>query len=179
MDTSGSLKSPWVTQRSYLHCRDCDKEISVTAGTIFERTRIPPVQVLSLSCVTTSSPVQLFSQMPGAATTTSRNTVTRTSRRTFPVAEIRLMLSCPASTELRLCSNAGCLAPTRAQPLVSILITNEYTFRFNRRTSRSRGLLFYRLMQQSTASRPISYRQIVNEKSTICSDDLHYPRKLS
>jgi transposase-like protein len=29
---------------------------------------------------------------------------------------------------------------------------DEYTFRFNRRTSRSRGLLFYRLMQQAQES---------------------------
>ncbi len=39
---------------------------------------------------------------------------------------------------------------------------DEYTFRFNRRTSRSRGLLFYRLMQQAAASAPTSYRKIVN-----------------
>ena len=36
-----SLKQPWITERGYLHCRDCGKDISVTAGTIFERTRIP------------------------------------------------------------------------------------------------------------------------------------------
>ena len=39
---------------------------------------------------------------------------------------------------------------------------DEYTFRFNRRTSRSRGLLFYRLMQQAVLTIPVSYRQIVN-----------------
>ena len=30
---------PWVTSRGYLHCRQCGSEISVTAGTVFERTR--------------------------------------------------------------------------------------------------------------------------------------------
>ena len=44
---------------------------------------------------------------------------------------------------------------------------DEYTFRFNRRTSRSRGLLFYRLLQQSVASRPISYRDIIDGKHNI------------
>lgn len=39
---------------------------------------------------------------------------------------------------------------------------DEYTFRFNRRTSRSRGLLFYRLMQQAVVMPPVSYRQIIN-----------------
>lgn len=39
---------------------------------------------------------------------------------------------------------------------------DEYTFRFNRRTSRSRGLLFYRLMQQAAATFAVSYRQLVD-----------------
>lgn len=38
---------------------------------------------------------------------------------------------------------------------------DEYTFRFNRRASRSRGLLFYRLMQQAVATAPAPYRRIV------------------
>jgi transposase-like protein len=39
---------------------------------------------------------------------------------------------------------------------------NEYTFRFNRRKSDARGLLFYRLLQQSLESEPLTYRGIVN-----------------
>ena len=39
---------------------------------------------------------------------------------------------------------------------------DEYTFRFNRRTSRSRGLLFYRLLEQAVATEPVTYRDIVN-----------------
>ena len=31
---------------------------------------------------------------------------------------------------------------------------DEYTFRFNRRTSRSRGMLFYRLLQQAVNTDP-------------------------
>jgi transposase-like protein len=38
---------------------------------------------------------------------------------------------------------------------------DEYTFRFNRRASRSRGLLFYRLLQQAVHAAPVPYRQIV------------------
>ena len=37
----GEKAQPWITARGYLHCRQCQTEISVTAGTIFERTRIP------------------------------------------------------------------------------------------------------------------------------------------
>jgi len=37
---------------------------------------------------------------------------------------------------------------------------DEFTFRFNRRTSRSRGLLFYRLMQQAMATKPLKGRDL-------------------
>ena len=38
---------------------------------------------------------------------------------------------------------------------------DEFTFRFNRRTSQARGLLFYRLLQQGLEVAPVSYRQMV------------------
>jgi len=41
---------------------------------------------------------------------------------------------------------------------------DEYTFRFNRRTSRHRGKLFYRLVQQAIAIEPTPYQQIVAPK---------------
>jgi transposase-like protein len=39
---------------------------------------------------------------------------------------------------------------------------DEFTFRFNRRRSRSRGLLFHRLSQQAVAIEPAPYRAIIN-----------------
>jgi len=38
---------------------------------------------------------------------------------------------------------------------------DEFVFRFNRRSSRSRGKLFYRLVQQAVAAEPTPYRSIV------------------
>ncbi len=38
---------------------------------------------------------------------------------------------------------------------------NEYTFRFNRRHSRRRGMLFYRLLEQAVAAEPITYRSLI------------------
>lgn len=38
---------------------------------------------------------------------------------------------------------------------------DEFTFRFNRRTSRRRGLLFYRLLEQAVATDPLPYRDLV------------------
>lgn len=37
---------------------------------------------------------------------------------------------------------------------------DEFTFRFNRRTSRSRGMLFYRLLQQAVIVDPVPFAQI-------------------
>jgi transposase-like protein len=37
---------------------------------------------------------------------------------------------------------------------------DEYTFRFNRRTSRSRGMLFYRLLQNAVVVEPVGYKEI-------------------
>ena len=43
---------------------------------------------------------------------------------------------------------------------------DEFTFRFNRRTSQSRGKLFYRLVQQSLLSDPVPNQQIAGGKSS-------------
>lgn len=39
---------------------------------------------------------------------------------------------------------------------------DEFTFRFNRRTSNSRGLLFYRLAQQAVAIEPMTFEMLTN-----------------
>src|SRR5260370_28404123 len=38
---------------------------------------------------------------------------------------------------------------------------DEFTFRFNRRRSRNRGKLFYRLGQQTVAVAPVPYKSII------------------
>lgn len=40
---------------------------------------------------------------------------------------------------------------------------DEFTFRFNRRRSRHRGKLFYRLVQQAVAVKPVPYRSLVTQ----------------
>ena len=40
---------------------------------------------------------------------------------------------------------------------------DEFTFRFNRRRSRHRGKLFFRLVQQAVAIEPIPYRRLVQD----------------
>jgi ISXO2-like transposase domain len=40
---------------------------------------------------------------------------------------------------------------------------DEFVFRFNRRTSRSRGLLFYRLLEQAVVTAPITYDAVATK----------------
>ena len=44
---------------------------------------------------------------------------------------------------------------------------DEFTFRFNRRTSRSRGKLFYRLVQQAASAEPVTWRSLKSEPQAI------------
>lgn len=46
------------------------------------------------------------------------------------------------------------------QPAQLDYYLDEFVFRFNRRTSGSRGLLFYRLLQQAVATAPVTYDEI-------------------
>ena len=48
------------------------------------------------------------------------------------------------------------------RPLHLDYYLDEFTFRFNRRTSRSRGKLFYRLVQQAVEVPPVFWRDIAN-----------------
>ncbi len=48
------------------------------------------------------------------------------------------------------------------QPEQLAYYLDEFVFRFNRRTSRSRGLLFYRLLEQAVVTKPVTYRNIVD-----------------
>jgi len=43
---------------------------------------------------------------------------------------------------------------------------DEFVFRFNRRTSGSRGMLFYRLLQQAVVNEPVTYQDIVERGQT-------------
>lgn len=40
-------------------------------------------------------------------------------------------------------------------------LRDEFAFRFNRRTSRHRGMLFYRLVQQAAAVEAVPYKDMV------------------
>ena len=49
---------------------------------------------------------------------------------------------------------------------------DEFTFRFNRRKSRNRGKLFYRLVQQAVIVDPVPYKLLV--RCTASATDTHH-----
>ena len=53
-------------------------------------------------------------------------------------------------------THQGAIAPEHLEYYL-----DEFTFRFNRRTSRHRGKLFYRLVQQAAAIEPTPYKDMV------------------
>jgi hypothetical protein len=69
----------------------------------------------------------------------------------------------PASTEWGRCSSAGCSGRIKGPVSQAHLdyYLDEFTFRFNRRTSRHRGKLFFRLVQQAVAVDPVPYQDLV------------------
>ncbi len=47
---------------------------------------------------------------------------------------------------------------------------DEFTFRFNRRTSKSRGKLFFRLVQQAAATDPMTYSDVAKPQKVLPSE---------
>ena len=266
----GTKAEPWTTARGYLHCRACGTEISVTAGTVFERTRLPLrtwfaamwfvtsqkdgasalglKRVLGLGSYQTAwtwlHKLRRAMVRPGRDALRGRIEVDETyvggtetggkrgrgaekkeivavavevltprgfgrvrMRRVPDVSAASLIpficdvaeegsevltdgwggynrvSECGYKHNRIVLSDSGDPAHVsmpgvhRVAALVKrwLLSTHqgsvsgkhleyyldEYTFRFNRRTSRSRGLLFYRLVQQAVATAPAPYTQIV------------------
>lgn len=52
-------------------------------------------------------------------------------------------------------THQGCVVPEHLQSYLE-----EFTFRFNRRKSKSRGLVFYRLMEQSVTTTPVTFNDV-------------------
>jgi len=272
----GTKAEPWKTSRGYLHCRECGSEVSVTAGTIFDRTRMPlrtwfaamwfvtsqkdGASALGLKRVLGFGSYQTAwtwlhklrqamvrpgrdrlygrievdeSYMGGATVGGKRGRGSekkeivviaveihspkgfgRVRMRRIPDVSAESLVpfvcdvarkgseiltdgwrgynrlsTCGYNHHRTVASDTGYPAHVnmpgvhRIAALVKrwLLSTHqgsvsqkhleyyldEYTFRFNRRTSRSRGMLFYRLMQQAVATPPLPYRQIIERKHHI------------
>ena len=69
----------------------------------------------------------------------------------------------PGSTGSPPWPSAGCWAPTRARSRTHLQsYLNEFCFRFNRRRSSSRGLVFYRVLELAVGHDPVRYRDLAD-----------------
>ncbi len=204
-----SKAPPWITSRGYLHCRQCGGEISITVGTVFERTSKPlRVWFQAIWLVTSQKhgvsalDLQRVLGLGGYQTAWTwlhklRRAMVRPGReRLHGSIEVDETYVGGAKTggkrgrgsknkeivviAVELLSPKG-FGRIRMRRIASLLkrwllgihqgavsgkhldyYLDEYTFRFNRRASRSRGMLFYRLMQQAVTTASTPYRQLVD-----------------
>lgn len=56
---------------------------------------------------------------------------------------------------------------------------DEYVFKYNRRASKSRGLLFLRLIKQSVKMPPVTYKEIINQNHGLCLLKTPYSTKFA
>jgi ISXO2-like transposase domain len=127
---------------------------------------MPRSRVSYRSCEKRSSPARKCEPMAGPATTGWSNMGTYATRQYFRHQATPLTCPCrqctPVSSLLKrwlLGTHQGAVRPDQLDRYL-----DEFTFRFNRRSSRSRGLLFYRLLEQAVVTSPAPYRFIVGGK---------------
>ena len=114
----------------------------------------------------TSSRARRSSPTPGWATTAWPGSATPTSGAASgpPAPAARTRASCcPPCTGSPRWPSGGCWAPTRARSTRRICPSylDEFVFRFNRRRSASRGLVFYRLLELAAGHDPVRYRDLI------------------
>ena len=61
----------------------------------------------------------------------------------------------------RNCPRPSLPAAATVRPARRLGYLDEFTFRFNRRGSRRRGMLFYRLLEQAVLTGPVTYRSLI------------------
>lgn len=125
------------------------------------------VRAWSRSSGTPWNPARSSAPMGGGATTGSQRRATRGRRPSCRTPGTRPTSRCRRCTGWRACSGDGLLGTHHGLvgPEQHDHYLDEFTFRFNRRTSRSRGLLFYRLLEQAVVTDPATYALITRRNT--------------
>src|SRR5271155_872141 len=129
----------WPARGGRLVCASCQHPTTVTAGTVLQDSHLP--LRLWLRAMWYHHAVSKLQGQPV-------NAATELLPRVHRVAALlkRWLLG----------THQGAIAPTQLDYYL-----DEFTFRFNRRTSASRGKLFYRLAQQAVQVSPVPYKVLV------------------
>ena len=121
----------WRQTRGRLVCPACRHQASVTVGTILDKTR---------------TPLTTWFEAAWHVTTAKNGLSAKTLERTLGVHRVSSLLK-----RWILGTHQGSVTALHLQSYLE-----EFTFRFNRRTSRSRGLVFRRLLEQAVGTGPIT-----------------------
>ena len=144
----GEQREPWRAKRGRLVCSACRHQCTVTAGTIFDKTRTPLTTWFDAAW-----------HMTTAKNGLSAKTLERMMGISYRVAwymlhRFRVAMVRPFASLLKrwlLGTHQGAFSPEHLQSYLE-----EFTFRFNRRTSSSRGQLFRRLLKQAAVTSPVT-----------------------
>jgi len=157
----------WVMGRRLFRCTECDLETSITAGTIFQDSR----KSLRLNDASAENLEAAIKDIvaPGSLIRTdewrgynglkAQGYFHKVVRTNSSVGENLLPLANRVTSLLKrwlLGTHQGAVRPSHLDYYL-----DEFTLRFNRRTSKSRGKLFFRLVQQAMAIDPVPAKSIV------------------
>ena len=148
-------REAWTMQAGRLLCRGCRYQISVTAGTIFQGTHVPLTTWFRAMW-------QVTSQKNGMSALGLQRVLGLGSYKTAwaMLHKLRRAMVRPRRDRL------GGVVEVEHKHLDDYL--DEFTFRFNRRTSASRGKLFYRLAQQAVQVGPTRFHDIAHPQPVVC-----------
>ena len=131
---------PWRAKRERLVCPSCRHQCTVTAGTIFDKTR---------------TPLTAWFDAAWHITTAKNGMSAKTLERMMGISYHPAHVAMPGVHRIAsllwrwlLGTHQGAFSMEHLQSYLE-----EFTFRFNRRTSSSRGQLFRRLLEQAVATK--------------------------
>lgn len=132
-------RKTWPLSDFLLQCSGCSYQSSVTAGTIFQDTR---------------KPLRLWFRAVWWVTGEKHGASAMGLQRVLGLKSYKTAWTWLHKLRLAM------VRPDRSR-LTGRVEVDEFTFRFNRRKSHSRGKLFFRLLQQAVAIDPVPYKSIV------------------
>lgn len=143
----------WMTREGLLKCSQCSYKASATVGTIFHRSHLS-LRTWFRAMLTTdgwegySGLKKLGYKHKERVISGSGKTASALLPRVHRIASLL--------KQWLLGTHQGAVSPEHLDYYL-----DEYTFRFNRRTSRHRGKLFYRLVEQAAAVGRTPYARLV------------------
>ena len=127
-------------RRDLWRCLDCRREVSVTAGTVFQDSKLP---------------LTLWFRAMWQITSQKNGVSAIGLQRVLGLPRVHLVIS--LLKRWLMGTHQGAIGSDYLQDYL-----DEFTVRFNRRTSSSRGKLFYRLAQQAVQTAPTTYDNLGN-----------------